>query len=333
MEPLLPAPANIRLGLIRREPIEVYHNTAAVSNSKLSLIRPRPSRFYRKYITQVAAPRYETAEQKIGRAFEILLLEGEKEYNLQYAVARDTPDFGDCRAVAGRTTKEQGAENKKKRDEWEAAEEARIGTKTVLSKAEHQLNLRMRDAVRLNKVALACLAQGEPQITMRCKAGPIVVQIRPDWFIQEATAEMALFLPGVEEGDAVIIELKTCGTLDDDGFGSFAKVAQEKGYYRQRALYVEVATKILGRKVHHFFLAVEKNEPFEAEVSQFDEEACALGVREVVDDLKTLVDCCTTGVWPGVQQDAVVTRSLAGWHTRKANARLEAKEQPQLIGA
>ena len=330
MESLLPAPTTVRLGLIRHEPIEVYHNTAAVSKSKLELIRPRPSRFYRRYVAQVAAPTYETAEQKIGRAFETLLLEGEKEYNLQYAVAAEEPNFGDCRAVKDRTTKEQAAANKAKRDKWEAAEQLRIGAKTILSRSEHKLNLQMLASVRRNHVAMACLAQGEAQITLRCKAGPILVQVRPDWLVLEATPEMALLLPGVEEGDAVIIELKTCGTLDPKGFGSFAKVAEEKGYYRQRALYVEVATKILNKRVHHFFLAVEKNEPCEAVVSQFDEEACELGRREVGDDLQTLVQCATSGEWPGLPQDRVITMTLNGWHVRQANARLEAKQQPQL---
>jgi len=333
MSNFLSVPANVRMGIVRHEPIDVYHATPAISNSKLALLRPRPSRFYRTYIAQVAAPRFETKEQKIGKAFEILLLDGEKEYNLQYAVERDTPDFGDCRAVAGRTTTEQGKENKKKRDEWQAAEDARVGNRTVISRADHELNLKMRDAVRRNKVAMVCLAQGESQVTMRFKVGPMIVQCRPDWFISEATAEMALFLPGVEQGEAVIIELKTCGTLDPEGFGSFQKIAQEHGYYRQRGLYVEVATKLLGRKVHHFFLPVEKNEPFEAQVGLYSEEDCALGVAEVVEDLKTLMRCFETGEWPGTPQDAVVRYSLKGWHVKKANERLQQAEQPQLTAS
>ena len=331
MSTFLSIPANVRMGVVRHEPIEVYHSTPAVSKSKLEYLRPRPVRFYRKFIAEVAAPRFETKEQKIGHSFETFLLEGEKEYSLKYAIEAEEPDFGDCRKT-DTTTSEQAKINKEKKAEWLAKDAARIGDKIVISRADHQLNVKMRDAVRRNTVAMACLKQGEPQVTMRCMVGPLIVQIRPDWFVSEATPEMALFLPGVEVGDAVFIELKTCGTLDPKGFGSFEKVAQEYGYYRQRAFYVEVGTKVLGRKVHHFFLAVEKGEPFEAEVGLYGDEDCSLGVAEIVEDLKTLIRCATENVWPGTPQDAVVRYSLKGWHVKETNERLQQATQPLLTG-
>lgn len=328
MSTFLSVPANVRMGVVRHEPIDVYHATPAVSKSKLEYLRPRPIRFYRKFIAGLAEPRFETKEMKIGTAFDTLLLEGEKEYSLRYAIEAEEPDFGDCRKTDS-TTSEQAKINKEKKAAWLEKDAARIGSKIVLSRGDHALNLKMRDAVRRNTVAMACLKQGEPQVTMRCLVGPLVVQIRPDWYVAESTAEMALFLPGVEVGDAVFLELKTCGTLDPKGFGSFEKVAQEYGYYRQRAFYVEVGTKVLGRKVHHFFLAVEKTEPFEAEVGLYGDEDCALGVAEIVEDLKTLIRCATTNVWAGTPQDSVVRYSLKGWHVRESNDRLAQAAQPQ----
>lgn len=301
MDALIPYNVEIPLGRIEGESIEQYHRTGAVSHSKLEVFKRRPSEFYRRFISGEAEPQEESEAQGLGQAAHTLILEGSVAFENRYAVE---PDFGDCRKTA----------NKEARDNWRALHDKH---KPISATIERQC-IAMQQGVNRNFVAKALLAHGKPETTWRMPLGPMLLQARTDWFIDSATEDLSLLIPEVKPGERIICDLKTCATLSVDGFGSFFKWAREAGYYRQDALYREVVSKILGEPVHHcFYIAVEKDEPFECAVFRFDDVARDLGVREVIETLKSLIQCAKADEWPGVIQDAVISLDLPEWHVRK----------------
>ena len=89
---------------------QLYSQIEAMNWSRLKVIDKSPLAFQ----WALRHPREETEAMAFGTAFHLALLEPEL-FQESYVVA---PDFGDLRAVEGRTTKEQGKANKMARLEW-----------------------------------------------------------------------------------------------------------------------------------------------------------------------------------------------------------------------
>ena len=319
----IPYPSSVRLGRIEDEPIDVYHRTPAISNSKLAdFAAPtgRPSLFYEKHVLGIREQQAESPALFMGNVADCLVLEGPEAMDRRYVI-NPRPHFGDMRIKV----------NKEAQAKWELLNtpileqfDASVKAgKIPVSQEDYAFAMRLREAVLRNKIARAVLACGKPQITWRIRMPHFLVQCRTDYFVESASAELAQYLP-VNEGDALFVDLKTTDSLDEEGYASFWKQVRQKRYYRQLALYREVIQPILKRPIAFACLiAVEKTPPYECGVYVPPEKDMQLGIEEILWTLRNLQLCAQKGVWPGVPQDQVVPLPLKEWHHREVAGEME----------
>jgi hypothetical protein len=185
---------------------------------------------------------------------------------------------------------------------------------------------RMRDSVHRHRVAHALLsAPGKAETTWRIDTGDCLWQCRTDWFIDSATPELCEIVNAywstelLRPGDAVPVNLKTCQTLNDDGWGSFRSEMVKLRYDIADAFYRSVISAVLGiqRPVPQtFFIAVEKQEPMETGVYIIDSDDATAAWQQTQQCISRLRECLLSGEWPGVPQDRVQAVVFPGW--RKA---------------
>lgn len=288
-------------------PNDEYHACDAVSHSKLEVFRERPSKYYRRYISHEAEKEEKECYDE-GSAAHALILEGEAVYAKNYAAMPDGMRRGT-----------------KAHDALVAASTG----KTLLSFGQDKLAHSLRDSVRKNAVAAAILSDPgfQPEVTWRVRLpSGVYVQCRTDGFIEHITKETAEAISGpiiqAKEGDSLVCDLKTCGTLDEEEQGSFAKAIVNFGYHRQEAWYRMIVSDILGHQLHHFiFIAPEKTEPFETVTAVLPPDAVEIGRNENTESFLALRQCQKSGNWEGVPQSHVVRVDLPEWYKRKAEQR------------
>lgn len=312
-----------QVGRVDGESLEVYHGTPALSHSKLMDFMPpwgRPSLFYRRHaMKDKKVTKTETEEMLIGNAADCLILEGEEAYARRYAVM---PHFGSPGTqfyyvrLAG----------------WKKDHPGVIG----LEAAQDKLNRALREAVLRDQVARALVEESAKQVTWRLATPQFYVQARTDIFIDAASARIATLIPGVEEGEPLGADLKTCGTLNPEGRGAFFRNAQDFDYAGQQAWYSEVISPIIQRPLRWFpFVAVEKDKPHECAVVTLDPEDVSLAAERISAELHYLAVCAQTGVWPEAGAAGVRQVSFKPWHRAAQRDYLEstqaaAERLPQL---
>lgn len=269
------------------EPIDIYHAHSAISHSKLETFRRRPALYHKRYVTKQIAPPEPTAAFRIGSASHCMMLEP-LTWPDRYAVK---PEGLDRRTSAGKAAY--------------AEFEAKSAGKIIIDADDASNVLRMTEAARNHPLAAQLLAHGQPELTWRTE-GAFPLQCRTDWYNPEGCE--------LTNGRPYILDLKTVESLDDEAFGSFAKVAFRFGYHRQAGFYLPLISEI-SRKVvsDFFFLVVEKAEPYGVAVYRMTDEAIAKGQDETVEDLKRLQVCYRTNVWPNIEP-VVQELALPKWY-------------------
>jgi hypothetical protein len=307
---LIPRPlALYPLGRIEHEPIDTYHSTPAVSASKLRKFTPprgRPATFYKEFVARSATPsKTEKESLRIGRASHVLILEGEQAYEERFKVA---PYFGPP----------QSPVTIARFNGWKA----RYPGVDCLSATEDALNRRLARAVTEHADAMAILSEGQPEISWRLALEHYYIQCRSDRFIESASPALAARIAGMQPGDQVLVEVKTCGTLAHNGFGSFHRQLAEE-YLDQVALYRQIIQAIQPcPRLWVVFIAVEKEAPHEAGVFFIDPSDLELATARVVATLELLDACAISGQWPGA---GTGVRSLTqdDWWARRAQEHID----------
>ena len=281
----------MNLGKITGEPDNVYHETDAVSHSKLEVFRRRPALYKRKFIDRTI-PKETSAALTIGRGVHCGLLERDQ-YAKRFAVRP---------AGIDRRTKEGKAA-------WEQFVAANAG-KEILDAEDADLIEKMVGAVLENPTAKLLLAGGESEVTWRA-AGPagMTLQCRTDRFNGNGCELTA--------GRPYVADVKTVETLDAGEFRSFERAFWSIGYHRQAGFYLPLLQDC-GVLCHDwFFIVVEKQEPFGCVVYRPTDDAIACGLEETVRDLTALAQSMKTGVWPNLPT-GVQEISLPSWYRNAA---------------
>lgn len=116
--------------------------------------------------------------------------------------------------------------------------------------------------------------------------------------------------PDAIGADGIIYDLKS--TIDAS-LGGFERQAYNLGYHRQAAWYLDVVSAATGWTPKGFaFIAVEKDEPYEAQTFQATEGFIARGRAENRANLARYRACLARGEWPGYP-DAAQPLGLPGW--------------------
>jgi exodeoxyribonuclease VIII len=103
-----------------------------------------------------------------------------------------------------------------------------------------------------------------------------------------------------------IVDLKTTASAAPE---DFIKSVYNYRYHVQAALYMD-----LMQIDRFFFIAVEKEAPFNVELYELDSESIEIGRQEYKKDIETYKHCIMSGVWPGYNKDQDITIiSLPNW--------------------
>lgn len=247
-------------------PFAEYLARDSVHFSALKQIDISPATYLR-----AAKGRSDTAALLVGRATHALVLE---------------PDTASASVVVYPGAVRRG----KAWDEF-AAEHA---DKTILTRAQYDEALAMRDAVRSNPRARALLTDGDAEVTVEW-----VTNLAPAMLHCRARAD---FL----RHDGALVELKTTRAR---GAAAFAREAARYKYHAQSAFYVDglTANGIACPSVS--MIVVEKGGG-EAYVMNVPDRALEVGRRKVDEWLKRVAECTATGRWPGIDGDGAVELQL-----------------------
>ena len=261
---------------------QLYSQIEAMNWSRLKVIDKSPLAFQ----WALRHPREETEAMAFGTAFHLALLEPEL-FQESYVV---TPDFGDLRAVEGRTTKEEGKANKLRKAEW-------------LDKNQGKSFLDAGDADRIASMVAAVQAHGPARDCLRGAKEQVIQWVDgPTGLACKARVDV--------RGDR-IVDVKTATDVSPRGFGRQAANLLYHGqvaWYNDGAIAAGVATRLeLPR-----FLVAQSVAPFDVavyEVSAIQLEAGRKLWRRLLD---RFFSCSATDWWPGVAP-TVKTLDLPAW--------------------
>lgn len=235
-------------------------------------------------------PRPDTDALFFGRAFHCALLEPDR-FPDEYVIA---PDFGDLRAVEGRTTKEEGKANKTARNEWLAANAG----KTALDADDGDRIAHMVASIRGHRAAMSAIV-GATEETIRWTdaATGLACKARLDTFRAVG-----------------VTDLKTCLDPSPRGFGA---AAGRYLYHGQIAFYHD-GVIAAGRCVAPdlpLIVAIQNCEPWDVAVYRVDHEALEAGRALYRRLLKRFAECTAADWWPGCAPEIVPLR-LPEWALR-----------------
>lgn len=267
-----PFPNGTNLGpnMITFEPEDTYHAMSktgkCLSSHMLSDFRRCPLLYKRKIMGLIKED--ERPAFLFGRAAHVLILEGKKRFDEEFAVGGP---------INPKTNKPYGAATQAYAD-W-AAE---IG-KPVISDSDYiQLEI-MANSVRSHEHARKYLQQGEAEVVVRSMVNGIWCQIRIDWLTSSA-----------------IVDLKTC-----DDLSWFGIDARKYGYLNQMAFYQQVhnAAKFGDIPLMCVLIAVEKKEPFRTGVWILTPDSIDVSKQENEIAMEMFCHCVATDSWPTGYED------------------------------
>ena len=260
-------------------PAAAYHESDALSHSKLEVFRRRAALYKKHYIDKSIKRGEESDALKIGRALHSFVLEGVDVYRREFAVA----------PKCDRRTKEGKA--------IYADFAAQSAGKTIIGDDDMECVAEMANAIAGNPIAASLLTGGESEVTWRANlsALPVLAQCRTDKF--HAAHELS-------NGRPCVVDLKTVESLD--GFRDFERNFWSLGYHRAAGFYMPVIQDCGVTIADWFFVVVEKSEPFGCTVYKPTGRAVSIGCEENIRDILRLAACYKTNSWPsapsGVQE-------------------------------
>ena len=241
---------------------ELYHNSSAISRSKLMLLDKSPYHFWYETLSGLAKKQEATPAMNIGSAFHTMLLEPVK-FQMEFAVS----------PKIDRRTK-QGKE------EWEAFSKESEG-KIILSDDQFSKISKMVELVSKHEIVTTLLDEAvyEQSIFWTDKETGLQFKTRPDIWSSK-----------------MVVDLKTTNNAN---IYSFSRSALEYGYYLQAGMAFE-ACKSIGKPFDMFvILACEKEEPHVPAVYIMKEEALNFGIEQFNAYKRRLKECLDSNKWEG----------------------------------
>lgn len=264
-----------------------------VRRTHLELLRKSARLYEHRVVNGNSEP--ETKALRLGRALHVAVLqpaEAERLLVREPAVRRQT-NAGKAELRAWRSELPEGA--------------------IVLSYDEQQLVVRMADALRRDPLAGPLLErEGETELPLR-------------WTDPESGLPCKCMLDKYfETRDRAAVRVLDLKTTADPRPEEFAKSVAKYGYHRQDAMYRDAASRFAGgRPCSFIFLAVRSAPPFEVAVFDLDDQAVAIGRRQIRAALRQLADHAGAGDWRSRWQgvDArPTTLSLPAYALKDASA-------------
>lgn len=236
-----------------------YHSLDALSNSSLSVLKRSPTEFHARFLAKTLKSE-ETDAMRLGSAVHMLALEPER-FSLHYDVA--IPPINP-------TTKKPYQSGSQAYLKWQEGYQAERGKKAISSDDWENISLVARAfqshpdivsimAAKTEKVfergyEMQYLVEGQDPIRIKCK---------PDCVIPS---------------EGLIIDLKTTSDPHPD---VWRWSAEEYGYHRQAAIYLQAMEAYYGRQFRFLFGVVRSKAPYEVGVYELDDDSISRGWAQV----------------------------------------------------
>ena len=239
-----------------------YHSIPALSNSSLSVLKRSPSEFYARFIADPPTMQQEeTDAMRLGSAVHMLALEPER-FDDRYAIVE---------GPINPTTGKPYGRDSKKFQVW-LDQEMMQQTRQVLISDEFDESLKIAKAFQSHDEILRIMASDAEKIYERGfelsyvapGKDPIRIKCKPDCVIPS---------------EGLIVDLKTTSDPNPD---SWKWSAEDYGYHRQAAIYIEAMQGFYGRTFSFIFGVVRSKAPYEVGVYELDEPSIERGWSEVV---------------------------------------------------
>ena len=174
---------------------------------------------------------------------------------------------------------------------YEAFLETSEGKELIVTSEQHEQALLIAQSVAKHPKAAALLSEGVAEIPVFGQLGGMPAKCKPDFHNTKFN---------------VLVDLKT---TNDASPTEFAKSVWNFRYHVQAAMYMD-----LTNAKRFFFIAVEKEAPFNCEIYELDEESIAIGRAEYLADIETYKKCLKTDNWHGYTEEAAIhVISLPAW--------------------
>lgn len=280
-----------------------YLRIAAVNVSSLLHMRTSP-KHYRHYLEHGRA---DTDTYRIGRATHTAILENEqflRDYCMWNRDQRDAFEellvsTGSKKPARTRTPspKPAGAEREPARTgaAWDAFQAANA-KRTILTQAQYDLAIAMRDAVRGHRRARHYLEQpGQREVTFTFThpMTGLPCKLRIDWLC------------------SAIIDIKTAADGEPEAFG---RNAGSLAYHVRAAFYQDGLYEATGERLPVKLIAVEKRAPHDVVVHNVRDDDIAAGRGQYEALLGRVLECRRTDVWPGIAEDDELELQIKPWH-------------------
>jgi len=272
-------------GVYRNVVSDEYHSWEAVSNSRLSLLKRSPLHYQHGFTAA-------TAQMALGSLVHSGVLEP-LSIAKRYVFMPNYANHPDNVTKTGARSFNAATDFVKKMQEQflslnfdkEIVTEDQYNTMIGMA-AALQANTSARDLLRDGEAEVS-LVWDDPDTGLRCKC-------RVDWMTEKA---------------GVFVDLKTTADASD-----FERSILKYGYHRQTAFYQRGLLLAAGIEAVPWVIAAETKAPFGCRSAPMDTEALRLGMFEVDELLAKVVECQTSGEWPGYSNPS--SWSVPEWYTR-----------------
>ncbi len=229
-------------GVYEEIPFGAYVRIPAINNSKLTRLDHCPASIFSEM--------KDTKALHFGRALHVYVLEGEFAFHSRYAIAPKC----DKRTKEGKAT-------------YAAFAAESIG-KDIVDQEDFDLIVQMNASLYKHPYAKILLGKGRGERTViwRHDETGHLCKARTDW------------VPGDDAG--IIIDLKGLEEVSERKFVR-AAVAEDRGYARAAAFYLDGTSRALKKKFNVFaFICVEKEAPCKVEIYTMEDDILAWGREE-----------------------------------------------------
>ena len=254
-----------------------YHSIPALSNSSLSVLKRSPAEFYARFVADPPTMKSEeTDAMRLGSAVHMLALEPER-FHDRYLIETG-PINPSTQKPYGRDTKRFEAWLDIRKTETD---------KTVLIYEEFESSMAIAEAFQSHPEILRIMAANVEKIYERGfelsylveGQEPIKLKCKPDCVIPS---------------EGLIIDLKTTSDPNPD---AWKWSAEDFGYHRQAAIYLEAMQSLYGRQFQFLFGVVRSKPPYEVGVYELDRGSLNRGWEEVTDLIEQYQQRKATGDW------------------------------------
>jgi hypothetical protein len=263
---------------IKKDTNEEYHSKKDyIGASGLKLIKKSPLHFKEE-------EQKETEALAFGTAYHTFILEPEN-FEKENYIFDDSEIYNQ---LIGEGSKSPRATKIYK--EWYENQMRFANGKTLIDQNTYNILQSMANRLKYHRYVNSLLSSGEAEMSVYCEleifnGQNIKVKIRPDY---------------MKDRKRIISDLKT--TVDSSVNG-FPRIAADRDYHIQAALYSDIMVKIEGKGMgwNFFFIAQEKTKPFAFNIFESSPQFLGQGRYEYEQLLMLYAWCLEENYWPGYQ--------------------------------